>query len=196
MNPDSAGRWRLLVPALLLVLSAGLFAASLWAAGPDDVLVPLKPAWVTAAPVAPVRLTPGKPATVELDFRVAPGFHINSNHPKDELLLPTTLRLNPPTDIVVAKIKYPAGKDLVVPFLPGDFLNVYSGDFSITALVTAARALPVGTYRVHAALKYQACDNRQCYPSREVPVDFDVKVQSGKSPQRQSNPGQSPHVHD
>jgi hypothetical protein len=169
-------------------------AAALGAAGPDDTLLPPRAA-VTAAPVVPVQLTPDKPGTVELIFRVAAGFHINSNRPKDQLLQPTTLRLNPPTDIVVAKVKYPAGQDLSFSFLPGETLNVYTGDFSITALVTVARAVPFGTYRVHASLRYQACDNRQCYPAREVPVDFDVKVQKKKTPHPVANPGQSPHVH-
>jgi len=171
------------------------FLAALGAAAGEDIPSISKKNWVTAAPVPTVQLTRDKPGSVELDFRVAPGFHINSNHPKDELLQPTTLRLNPPTDISVAKVKYPTGQDLSFAFLPGQKLSVYTGDFSITAMVTAARSIPLGTYRIHAALKYQACDDRQCYPAREVPVDFDVKVQKAKIGHPQHNPGQSPDVH-
>jgi hypothetical protein len=151
-------------------------------------------AWVTAAPVPPVEVSPGKPGRVELVFRVTPGFHINSHRPKDELLQPTILKLNPPSDILIGKVKYPEGKDLSFEFLPGETLNVYTGDFSITALVTAARAISLGSYRVHAALRYQACDDRRCYPARELPLDFDIKAYKSKGRQGQTA-GLSPPVH-
>ena len=47
---------------------------------------------------------------VTLDFRVAPGFHINSNTPKSEFLIATALKMDPPTDIALGKIDYPEGK--------------------------------------------------------------------------------------
>src|SRR5260370_30674595 len=60
---------------------------------------------------------------VNLNFRVASGFHINSNTPKSEFLIPTNLKMDLPTDIVLGKIKYPAGQDLSFPFSPDETLN-------------------------------------------------------------------------
>ncbi len=150
---------------------------------------------VTVAPVAPVTVAAGKSAPVEISFRVLPGYHINSNKPNSELLIPTALSVNPPTDIAVAKLTYPPGDDRSFPFAPGEKLNIYTGDFSVTALVRPARTTPVGKYRVHGVLKYQACDDRACYPPGQLPVAFDVKV--GKAPKTSTrrNPAQSPHVH-
>jgi len=150
---------------------------------------------VTVAPVAPVTVPAGKSAPVEISFRVLPGYHINSNKPNSELLIPTALSVSPPTDIAVAKLTYPAGDDRSFPFAPGEKLNVYTGDFSVTALVRPARTTPVGKYRIHGMLKYQACDDRACYPPGQLPVAFDVKV--GKPPKTSTrrNPAQSPHVH-
>jgi hypothetical protein len=175
-----------------------MLMASAWAAGPGDgSLIAAKAPSVMFAPMLPVKVLPGKAAQVDLDFRVVPGFHINSSHPNDTLLVPTALKLDLPTDITLAKVNYPPGKDMTFEFLPGEKLNVYTGDFRITAQVRPLSTVSPGTYRVHAVLKYQACDNRQCYPPREVPADFDVKVQkpgSGVHAHAQ-NPGQSPHVH-
>ena len=42
-----------------------------------------------------LQLTADKVQEVELRFRVEPGFHINSHKPKDELLIPTELKLEP-----------------------------------------------------------------------------------------------------
>ena len=157
--------------------------------------VPRKAPSVTLAPVPLTNVTRGRANNVDLQFRVGGGFHINSNQPKNGLMQPTVLRLNPPTNIVVSRISYPAGHELDFEFLPGEKFNVYNGDFAITARIATAQSMTAGTYRIHGALKYQACDNRQCYPPKEVPVDFDVKVRKLKTSHPQANPGQSPHIH-
>jgi hypothetical protein len=179
---------------MLLVILLPL--AAVWAAAPaGSGLIPARMPSVMFAPILPVKVAPGKSAPVDLDFRVDPGFHINSNHPNDTLLVPTALKLDPPTDVVLANVIYPPGKDMTFDFLPGEKLNVYAGDFRITARVRPLTTVPLGTYRVHGSLKFQACDNRQCYPPREVPVEFDVKVQKPGKISHAQNPAQSPHVH-
>ena len=150
---------------------------------------------VTAGPVATVRVAAGSSGTIEIPFRVAPGFHINSNTPKSDLLIPTVVRLSPPTDILVGKVTYPAGQDVSFSFSPDEKLNVYQGDFSVTALVRAARRTSPGRYRVHGNLKYQACDDRACYPPSNVPVAFDVQVVRAARARSRRNPAQSPHIH-
>jgi DsbC/DsbD-like thiol-disulfide interchange protein len=150
---------------------------------------------VTAAPIAAVTVRPGKSVPVEMSFRVAPGFHINSNHPKDEFLLPTQLTFDAPTDIVIAKLQYPQGKDYSFSFAPDQKLNVYSGDFSVRGMVTTTSTASKGTYRVHGTLMYQACDNASCYPPKKLPVAFDVHVVTGPRRSPAKNPAQSPHVH-
>src|SRR5438067_4476645 len=78
---------------------------------------------VSAAPIAPINVSAGKSAAVELPFRVTPGYHINSNRPSSELLFPTVLSVNPPTNILIAKLTYPAGEDRAFPFSPTEKLN-------------------------------------------------------------------------
>jgi hypothetical protein len=150
---------------------------------------------VIVGPISPVTIPQGGKGTFRAQFRVLPGYHINSNQPKSQFLLATVLKLEPPTDILAGQVNYPPGVDMTFPFDPGQPINVYSGDFRLTGLVKVARSTPVGTYRVHGVLNYQACDHALCYPPRELPVQFDVKVQRGASHSGRRNPGQSPHVH-
>ncbi len=178
----------LLLPWLLVSLAA---AENF----PDDAFAAPTAPQVRVAPVSAVTVRPGKSATVRVDCRVDPGFHINSNKPNNDLLKPTVLKLDAPNDIVIGKLTYPPGRDMTFAFLPNEKLNVYTGDFRVTALVTTARTISPGRYRVHGALQYQACDNRQCYPPKQVPVDFDVSVRKGGRAPARRNPGQSPHVH-
>lgn len=131
-----------------------------------------------------VVVTPGRTSQVTLTFRVAGNFHINSHKPLDELLLPTELKLSPPTEIMISKVTYPEGELLNFPFSPETKLSVYSGDFEVTASVKPTSTAPAGTFRVHGDLKFQACNDRQCFPPKKVPIQFDVKVQRAKKSHR------------
>ena len=174
-----------------LLASVFLFI-SIWA-WTQDGLGPQGPA-VKMAPAPVVTVVQGKPATVPLTFRVASGYHINSNQPKSEFLIPTVLKVEATTDIVIGKTSYPEGKDMSFAFAPDEKLNVYTGDFRVDVLVRPLHSVQAGKYVVRGTLKYQACDNSACYPPKQLPVSFDVKI--AKAPvAHAANPAQSPHAH-
>ena len=149
---------------------------------------------LTMAPVPLVRAERTKQTVVDLNFRVPAGYHINSNAPKSEFLIPTALRMDIPTDIVLGKIEYPVGEDLNFPFSPDEKLNVYTGDFTIGLTVHPLHSVVPGKYVMHGVLRYQACDNAACYPPKNLPVSVELKVVKEPPPHR-ANPAQSPHVH-
>lgn len=138
----------------------------------------------------------GRPTTVELQFRIPAGFHINSNQPKQEYLKKTELKVDPPTDIAIEKLTYPGGEDRSFPFAPDEKLNVYTGDFAIGVAVRPLRTVMPAKYAVHGVLKYQACDNAACYPPKQLPVSFEIKVLKSANEHRKHIPAQSPHTHD
>jgi hypothetical protein len=144
------------------------------------------------APVAVV--VQGKPTTVPLSFRVASGYHINSNVPKSEFLIPTALKVEANTDIVIGKITYPEGQDMSFPFDPDEKLNVYTGDFKVDVLVHPMHTAQTGKYIIRGTLKYQACDNASCYPPKQLPISFDFKIAKAPAAARK-NPAQSPNAH-
>ena len=130
---------------------------------------------------------------VNLNFRVPAGYHINSNAPKSEYLLPTALKMDLPTDIILGKIAYPAGEETSFPFSPDEKLSVYTGDFTIALGVHPLHSVVPGKYVIHGVLRYQGCDNAQCFPPKNVPVSFEVKVVTEPS-EHHANPAQSPHI--
>jgi hypothetical protein len=176
---------KILLTCALLILSAWTLAQEEF--GPKGPVVKMAPAPVVTA-------VQGKPATVSLSFNVAGGFHINSNHPKSGFLIPTALKVEATTDIVIGKTTYPDGQDLSFAFAPDEKLNVYTGDFKVDVLVRPMHSVPPGKYIVRGSLKYQACDNTACYPPKTLPVSFDVKI--ARAPKGHvANPAQSPHAH-
>jgi hypothetical protein len=174
------------------LLASVLLLFSTWAWAQDD-LGPQGPV-VKMAPAPVVTVVQGKPATVPLSFRVSSGYHINSNHPKSEFLIPTVLKVEATTDIVIGKTTYPEGQDMSFPFAPDEKLNVYTGDFKVDVLVRPLHSVQAGKYIVRGTLKYQACDNAACYPPKQLPVSFDVKIAKAP-PAAHKNPAQSPHAH-
>lgn len=118
----------------------------------------------------PQDLKAGKREVVELRFRVADGYHVNSHTPKSELLIPTALKLEDATGVKASAAQYPAGTLYSFSFNPSEKLDVYTGDF-IVKLPVVAQA---GTHTVTGTLHYQACDNAACYPPRNLPVRIAV----------------------
>ena len=149
---------------------------------------------VTVEPVQTVSVkTGGTP--LQLTFHVKPGFHINSHQPTEPELIPTELKFFPPEDLLVAKVKYPAGVLTSFPFDPSTKLSVYSGDVVIKGMVFKQSKATPGTYTVHAELRYQACDNNSCYPPKKLPVQFDVKIPRTATSHAAHGNAQSPHIH-
>src|ERR1700690_2418576 len=109
---------------------------------------------VIMAPVGNTQVRAGGSANLELDFRVAPDFHINSNKPKADYLIPTVLKLAPPEQVAVAELKYPAGEEMAFAFSPNEKLSVYSGDFAINAVLKSPASAAPGTYPVKGELRF------------------------------------------
>lgn len=156
------------------------FVALLAAALAQDSLVPKVPL-VTATPPQPVTVAPGGSVRVELRFRVSPGYHINSNKPTSEFLIPTQLKLSPPASLAQGAVVYPAGKDLSFAFSPKEKLNVYAGEFIVRAELRALASAPAGSYKVPGVLRFQACNDRACFPPSKLWVEVEVTVSKPRS---------------
>jgi hypothetical protein len=156
--------------------------------------MPPKAPTITMTPVPLTTAQRAAQTMVNLNFRVPAGYHINSNTPKSEFLIPTALKMDLPTDIILGKIEYPAGEELTFPFSPDEKLSVYTGDFTIALGVHPLHSVVPGKYVMHGVLRYQGCDNAQCFPPKNLPVSFEVKVVK-EPPAHHANPAQSPHVH-
>jgi thiol:disulfide interchange protein DsbD len=149
---------------------------------------------VTVAPIPTVVVTRGSKAPLHISLRVNKGFHINSHQPNDEFLLPTVVHLDPPQGILIVNTEYPEAEELALPFMGNQKLSVYSGNFTVSTTVRIPKTTPLGTLRVHGDVKYQACDNRQCFPPKTTPLEFDVKVVRPKVNKSTYTPA-SPHIH-
>jgi hypothetical protein len=136
-----------------------------------------RPAHVVLEPVAPVTIHGVKPATAQITFRIRDGFHVNSNKPNSDLLIPTELVIPATPEVKPGKPVYPAGHDFALTFSPQEKLSVYSGEVTVKVPLTASKPLQAGTHVLRGELKYQACDDRSCFPPKTLALEIPVKVE-------------------
>ena len=118
---------------------------------------------------------PGSTAHVAVRARLDEGFHTNSNTPLDDLLIPTTLTLDPPDGITAVAIGWPE------PFLleqegADQPLEVFGETFTIGLRLSLAPDLVPGMYVVPGSLRYQACDETMCYFPSAGEIAFELAV--------------------
>jgi DsbC/DsbD-like thiol-disulfide interchange protein len=117
-----------------------------------------------------VTVPAGKPTTVALHFRIAPGRHINSHTPREKELIPTTFSISEGSGVRLEKAAYPPGTEFMLPIDPKTKLSVYTGEFVVQARLLAT----AGDHPVEAKLRYQACDDNVCMPPKSITVAIDV----------------------
>ena len=78
-----------------------------------------------------------KPQVLNLDFRVDPGFHINSHTPKDDLLIPTVLPLRRPSPLLHHRIASAAPRSSL-PSAPPPRRRRSSASLSVPASMSLA----------------------------------------------------------
>ena len=125
------------------------------------------------SPPDPISIKRGGTAVESLRVQVLGGFHVNSDKPKDEFLIPLKLTW---TDgpLEAASLTYPKPEEVKVG---ADLLNVFTGTFNIkTEFRTSAAARP-GSGTMTGKLRYQACNNEMCFRPTTIDVRVPVMVE-------------------
>jgi hypothetical protein len=122
--------------------------------------------------VSPAQVSvPARRSTeVDLHFRVANGFHINSHTPLDKYLIPARLAVVEGAGLNVTAVDFPPGTDYALQVAPRQKLSVYTGDFVLHAHLMAQP----GKHVLTGGLHYQACDASSCLPPHTIPVSVTV----------------------
>lgn len=115
----------------------------------------------------------GAEFTAAIKVSVQSGFHVNSDKPKDEFLIPLQLTWSagPST---AKSVSYPQPEEIKVG---SENLMVFTGNFEIQTTfhaIESAAALPTSLV---GKLKYQACNNQMCFRPSSLEIRLPVVVQ-------------------
>jgi cytochrome c biogenesis protein CcdA len=123
----------------------------------------------------PGAVKPGATVRARVDVKVAPGFHVQSDKPRDPSLIPLTLTFEAPAGITIGKLAFPPPKDFVLKGSDQP-LAVFEGAFIIDAELIVSKDHPGGEVTVPARLRYQACDDTMCFRPMTIPLSWTLTV--------------------
>ncbi len=113
-------------------------------------------------------------------LKISEGWHINSDKPKEDFLIPTNLVSQDPR-FQFAEIVYPDSKDLKFEFSEKP-VSVFDGTLHIGALLRIDAGLQEGDYRIPIRITYQACNNQSCLPPSSLTDTLLIKVVNENTP--------------
>ena len=129
-----------------------------------EVVFSAEAAWLQAPP------TPGGTATGVVTMGVDEGWHINSNAPLDEFLIPTRVLLTLPPGWTADTPAFPRHRMANLSFSDTP-VAVFEGVFTVRVRVHAG-ADTAPAFAIGGIVEAQACDDRQCLAPEEAPFSI------------------------
>ncbi len=123
-----------------------------------------------------VAYAPGAVVNGVVVMQVDKPYHVNSNPASEDYLIPTELRIEAGKGYKVGPIVYPKPIEKAFAFSEGKPIKIYEGRVPIKFQLRLDKAVPKGSLRVKATLRYQACDDTSCYPPQRTPIEIKIPI--------------------
>ncbi len=117
----------------------------------------------------------GNKGSIRVRVTIKEGYHIQANDVQGEFIIPTTVEIRGEDILVTGKPSFPASKKLNLGG-SGEYLDVYDGHFEVAVPFRTKKSLPPGEYVLDGRLRYQACDDKRCFPPRVINFPVLLKV--------------------
>ncbi len=105
-------------------------------------------------------------------------WHANANPPTLEYLIATELTLELPAGATGPTVTYPPGEMMSFVFAP-EPISVYEGTVFLHAEFTLPANAQPGDLTIPAAVRYQACDDKQCVAPVSTEATLELRIGSG-----------------
>ena len=125
-------------------------------------------------PSPPSEVQKGQQFTIDLAAKINSSWHINSNKPNDEFLIPTVVSAKG-KGIKLVKIKYPKPHDIKLSFSESP-VSVFEGETKIGLTFQVLESAAVGKQQIEVILDYQACNDVSCLPPNSTSTQFEVNI--------------------
>lgn len=127
------------------------------------------------------KVYPGTEFKLALEVKVAENWHINSDKPYDEYLIPTSLMVSDNPSFKLTKVAYPKPHDFKFSFSESP-LSVWEGQVYFGALIEVDSSTSPGEYSLIVELEYQACNDMSCQAPTAVTDTINIEVADRTSP--------------
>lgn len=114
--------------------------------------------------------------TQVLKLAMKPGYHTNSNKPAEDYLIPFKLTWETGGPLEVVEVVYPPGKMAKYEFSEKP-ISVLGGEFEVVTKFKRAANPALGPGFLSGKLRYQACNDKMCFPPKTVEIKLPVLMQ-------------------
>ncbi len=114
-------------------------------------------------------------AEAKIEVELKPGYHVNSNTPSDEYLIPLKLTWTPGA-LEPEGVAYPKPRSEKYEFSPKP-LSVFTGNFVLVSRFKVPAKAPAGPGAMVGKLRYQACNDKACFQPKTVEITLPYQVQ-------------------
>jgi hypothetical protein len=118
----------------------------------------------------------GAAVQAKIPMTVLQGYHVNSNAPSDEYLIPLKLTWKTTGALDAGAVTYPKPTLEKYEFSEKP-LSVFTGKFEVTANFKVKPDAAAGPGAAVGQLRYQACSDRACFPPKTIEVTVPYTVQ-------------------
>jgi hypothetical protein len=124
-------------------------------------------------PPAQIVIKRGATAWEKLRIMTLPGFHVNSDKPNGEYIIPLTVEWVA-APLAAGRVTYPKPELLKVG---NDTLSVFTGDFIVESQFEAPPNAPPGPATITGKIHYQACNTQMCFRPSTLEVHVPVLIE-------------------
>jgi cytochrome c biogenesis protein CcdA len=117
----------------------------------------------------------GSEARVALQVTLPDGYHVQSDKPRDPLLIPTELNIDAPAGVSPAEIVFPAPIDVKLAGTDQP-LAVFEHSFVIGVRLTVDGGAPPNELKISARLRYQACNDTTCFAPTTATTEWPLRI--------------------
>lgn len=121
------------------------------------------------------KLVAGEPFRLAVVATIAPGWHVNSNKPSEDYLIPTEAAALPAEGLTFAAPVYPAHHEKKLPFSEKP-LALYEGETVIVVEGKADPAAVPGPRTLRVTLDFQPCNDAQCLAPAQVEATLAIDL--------------------
>ncbi|MBW7842165.1 MAG: protein-disulfide reductase DsbD [Ignavibacteriales bacterium] len=126
-----------------------------------------------------VKVSQGDEFKTTLEITIDQTWHINSQKPNDDFLIPSEITAKG-NGVKLIKVIYPEAHNIKLAFSE-ELVSVYEGTASAKLTFRVDKNAPVGKQKVLVTLDYQACNDMTCMPPNDVAAEFEIEVAENQS---------------
>lgn len=116
----------------------------------------------------------GTDLKVTLNAKIDNTWHINSNKPNDEFLIPSVVAIKG-DGVKLSDVKYPKAHNIELSFSDRP-VSVYEGEVKFELTISVDKSAVPGKQNIEIKLNYQACNDQSCLPPTSVKTNLELEI--------------------